>query len=174
MTEFVAAGPEFRDVVRGFAHSAFRLEVRDRYNEPSEAEQVRRFVAGERPDALFLAPWCDMVRSRVADGRSIGRVRVVSEPHSDYTRFLLWLAQENTAAGEDIRYLPRQKAEQLSLPDEDFWLVDSTTVGVLRFGEDDVLLGAELVTDPARVVRYNFWRDVARHYAIPWREYYTG
>ena len=36
------------------------------------------------------------------------RVRVVSEPHSDYTRFGIDLARRlNVPAGEDIRYLPR-------------------------------------------------------------------
>jgi hypothetical protein len=174
VTEFVSVGADFRSFVRGFAHSAFRLEVRDRYNEPAEADQVRRFVAGEEPDDSWLEPWCEMVRARVADGRSIGRVRVISEPHSDYTRYLLRLARLNVAAGEDIRYLPRAKADGLDLPGHDFWLIDSTTVGVLRFGNDDILLGLEIITDPAEVVRYNYWRDVARHYATPWQGYRTG
>ena len=39
------------------------------------------------------------------------RVRVVSEPHDDYTRFLLDLARINVAAGEDIRYLPARPGE---------------------------------------------------------------
>ena len=65
----------------------------------------------------------------------------------------------------------RKQAEGLDLPGHDFWLIDSSTVGVLRFADDDVLLGAEIFTDPALVVRYCYWRDVAWHYAIPFAAY---
>ncbi len=119
----------------------------------------------------MLTSWAATIRERTADGQRMERVRVVSEPHSDYTRFGLVLATHNTAAGEDIRYLPRHQAADLDLPDHDFWLVDSTTVLILSFAEDDVLLGADLVTDPAVVVKHCYYRDVARHYAVPWQKY---
>lgn len=70
-----------------------------------------------------------------------------------------------------IRYLPRRCAAELDLPDHDFWLIDSTTLLILRFGGDDVLLGADLVTDPAVVARHCYYRDVARHYATSWATY---
>ena len=99
------------------------------------------------------------------------RVRVVREPHSDYTRFGMDLASRlNVPSGEDIRYLPRRRADELDLPGEDFWLFDSCRVAVLHF-DGDVLLGAELVTDPAVVVRRCYWRDVAWHYAVPLDQY---
>lgn len=109
--------------------------------------------------------------SRNQPGRRMERVRVVSEPHSDHTRFGLALAAHNTAAGEDIRYLPRNRAAGLDPPGDDFWLIDSTTPLILRFGDDDIPLGADLVTDPSVVVRHCYDRDVARHYATPWSEY---
>lgn len=170
MTRFVVR-PEFTDLVLSFQHTAFRLEVRDRYNEPSEAEAVRKFLDDGEADASLLATWAAAISRRAADGQRMERVRVVSEPHSDYTRFGLALATHNTAAGEDIRYLPRHQAAGLGLPGHDFWLIDSTTLLLLRFGEDDVLLGADVVTDPAVVVRHCYYRDVARHYATPWSDY---
>ena len=112
-----------------------------------------------------------MMRRRTADGQRMARVRIVTEPHNDYTRFLLDLARINATAGEDIRYLPRDRAKDLDLPGHDFWLIDSSKVAVLRFGEDDVLLGAEIHDEPAVVVKHCYWRDVAWHYAIPVAEY---
>lgn len=53
MTQLVRPGAEFRQLFRSFTYTAFRLEVRDRYNVGYEAESVRRFLAGE-PDDL---PW---------------------------------------------------------------------------------------------------------------------
>ena len=162
---------EFGRLVQGFEHTAFRLETRERYLDDEEREPVRRFLAGEPPDDAWFMDWYDAVRQLTAEGRRMERVRVVSEPHSDYTRFGIDLASRlKVPSGEDIRYLPRDRARELGLPDEDFWLLDSSRVLVLHF-DGDVLLGAELVTDAAEVVRRAYWRDVAWHHAIPLDKY---
>lgn len=165
MTQLLS-GQAFADFVLGYEHTAFRLETRERYNEAEEVEPIRRFLAGA-PDYAWNEEWVAMMRRRTAIGQRMMRVRIVREPHNDYTRFGLDLAKVNTAAGEDIRYLPRGQAKNLDLPEHDFWLIDSSRVGILRFGNDDVLLGAEVSADPAVVVRHCYWRDVAWHYAVP-------
>jgi hypothetical protein len=163
-------GQELADFVLGYEHAAFRLEVRERYNEAEEAEPLRRFLAGE-PDYSWNEEWAAMMRQRTADGQRMQRARIVSEPHSDYTRFGLDLARVNVAAGEDIRYLSRDRAEGLDLPGYDFWLIDSSRVAILRFGEDDILCGAEIPADPAVVARHRHWRDLAWRHAIPFTAY---
>lgn len=160
-------GEDFRAVCLGFEHTAFRLETRERYADDEEQEPLRRFLAGEPADDGWFMDWYEAIQAVTADGRRMERVRVVTEPASDYTRFGIDLARRlNVPAGEDIRYLPRWRAGELGLPDEDFWLLDSSRVLTLRFDED-ALLGAELITDPAAVVRRAFWRDAAWHYAVP-------
>jgi hypothetical protein len=130
-----------------------------------------RVLAGEPPDDNWFMDWCQAVVQLVAEGRRMERVRVVSEPHSDYTRFSLDLARRlNVPSGEDIRYLPRDQADELGLPAEDFWLLDSSRVLRLHF-DGDVLLGAELVTDPAEIARRARWRGVAWRHARPLGEY---
>jgi hypothetical protein len=166
----LVSGQALADFVLGYEHTAFRLETRERYNEPEEAEPVRRFLAGV-PDYAWNREWAAMMRQRTALGQRMARVRIVTEPHSDYTRFGIDLAQVNVAAGEDIRYLPRARAARLDVPGDDFWLIDSSRVAILRFGDDDVLLGAEIVTDPALVARHCHWRDVAWQVAVPLAEY---
>jgi len=163
-------GSALAEVVLGYRHAAFRLETRERYNEQEEVGPLRRFLAGE-PDYGWNEEWVIMLQRRVADGQRLERVRVVSEPHSDYTRFGLDLARVNVPAGEDIRYLPRHRVAGLDLPDHDFWLIDSTRLAILRFGEDDQMLGAEVHDDPATVVKHCYYRDVAWHYAVPFAEY---
>lgn len=164
------SGQALADFVLGFERTAFRLETRERYSEPEETEPLRRFLAG-RPDYAWNEEWAAMIRQRTALGQRMSRVRVVAEPHSDYTRFGIDLARVNVAAGEDIRYLSRPQAARLSLPDHDFWLIDSSRVAILRFGDDDVLLGAAIVTDPAVVDGHRHWRDVAWDAAVPLAEY---
>ena len=68
-------------------------------------------------------------------------------------------------------YVVQGKLVGLDLPDDDFWLIDSTRLAVLRFGADDILLGVEVDDDPAVVVKHCYYRDVAWHYAVPYADY---
>jgi Family of unknown function (DUF6879) len=159
-------GADLRQLFTTFEHTAFRLEVRESYY---EREQLGQFLAGGPVDLSDMDGWLGLiVKARVA-GKRITRVRVVSTPHSDYTRFGLWLCAYNTRAGEDIRYLDREAATDL--PDHDYWLFDSSRLYRMHFTDTDELLGAELVEDAAAVVEHNRWRDVAWHQAVPYPEY---
>lgn len=172
-TAFLRAGAEFVQFARSYRHTAFRLEVRGNYAAADEAEHIRRFLAGDPGDDSWMEDWMGMILRRTLEGQRIERVRVVSEPWSDYTRFGLHLSRLNVAAGEDIRYLPRQQAKQLELPDYDFWLLDSHQLCILRFDDQDVLLGADLITDAGTIVEHCRYRDIARHFSTPRADYVT-
>jgi hypothetical protein len=160
------SGNGFVDFVRSYQYTAFRIEVRDNYAAPEEAEPVRRFLSGEAEDDSWMDDWCGMIMRRTLSGVCMERVRVVSEPWTDYTRFGLHLSRLNVAAGEDIRYLPRDQAKELELPDYDFWLIDASRMCILRHDDKDVLLGADVIDDPAVVVKHCYYREVARHHAL--------
>lgn len=165
---------EFGALWEDFQHTAFKFEVRDRYNVPSEQESLQRFLAG-RPDPDRAArPWLAAMRAATEQGKRVERVRVISEPHSDYVRWLLAGTSLNAAAGEDIRYLRRPRAVEVGLPVHDFALFDSARLVLLNFGSDDRPLEHELVTDPGIVLRHCQWRDVAWHYAMPYEQYAGG
>jgi hypothetical protein len=161
------SGDDFEALFTRFAHTAFRLEVRESYAGMTyEVEPLRQFLTGEDPvDLEWTKGYRALVAEHAAAGRRITRVRVVSEPWSDYTRFGVWLAAGTNAAGEDIRYLSRAHPAVKALPDVDFWLFDSTRLYVLHFTTANDLIGAEPVTDPARIVAANAARDAAWHYA---------
>lgn len=157
----------FAPMFEEFRHTALRFEIRERYNVPIEREPLRRFLAGEAVDAGWFADWLRAVATATAAGRRFMRVRAVSVPFSEYTRFGLAMSAGTVAAGEDIRYLARPRYEALGLPHQDAWLFDSSRLGVLHFDEGDQMLGGEIVTDPATVRRYCQWRDVAWRHAVP-------
>lgn len=162
---------EFREMFRTFRHTAFRLETKDRYNEPYTGGPLSRYLAGQPIDFSFLDEWTGKVRAAVAEDKSMSRVRIVTEPHTDYVRYSMHVARVNVSAGEDIRYLARHRAHELGIPDEDYWLFDSTWAAVLLFGEDGRVTGHELLEEPAEVVRRCQWRDAAWHYAVVREEY---
>ncbi|MFC5833183.1 DUF6879 family protein [Nonomuraea insulae] len=155
------SGPAFVDLFRTFAHTARRLETRERYDSPSEHEPLRRFLEGEPEDLAWFQNWLGIIGKATEEGKIFQRVRVVSFPLSDYSRFGLTLSRHNVAAGEDIRYLDRGQAA--GLPEQDFWVFDSSRVALLHFTDDDQLLGAELITDPAAVVECAAALDDAVH-----------
>ncbi|MFL6140955.1 MAG: DUF6879 family protein [Labedaea sp.] len=159
-------GPDFAQLFQTFEHTAFRLETRDQYNSPREGEAYRKFLAGE-PDASYHEGWLSMVRQSTAEGRLFSRVRVVSFPLTDYTRFGIWVSGFTSEAGDDIRYLARDQADDAGLPKHDFWLFDSRKLVMMHFGDDDRFEAAEVIEDPLAVVEHNYWRDAARHHAVP-------
>lgn len=142
------------------------MELRDRYDAPYENESLAKFLAGEPDDLPWMQTWLDMLRVATSEGRRFARVRVVSLPLNDYSRFGVWCAQFTGEAGEDIRYLIRDDAQALPLPDYDYWLFDSSKLVKMYFDGRDVFLGGEVIDDPQEVVRANYWRDAAWHQAV--------
>lgn len=168
---FAAAGAEFVRFARSYQHTAYRQEVRDNYVDPDEVPDIERFLARQSLDESWMDDWLGLILRRTLDGQRIERVRIVSEPWSDYTRFGLNLSRLNVAAGEDIRYLSRDRADGLGLPEYDYWLLDSSKMCILRHDDKDVLLGADIVNDPAVVVEHARYRDIAQRYALPRGDY---
>jgi hypothetical protein len=111
-----------------------------------------------------MQSWLEMLRGATAAGRRFARVRVVTLPLTDYSRFGVWCAQFTGGAGEDIRYLPRDQAA--GLPGHDYWLFDSRLLVKMLYRDDDSFIGGELVDEPSLIVAHNYWRDAAWHQAV--------
>lgn len=156
---------EFGTLFTSFERTAYRLEVRERYDTDVEREPQRRFFAGEPDDLSWAAEWLAMVRDATAAGKRFRRVRVVSLPLSPYNIYALWFAQHTAGAGEDIRYLERSKAA--GLPDFDYWLFDSTKVVKLHFDDEDRPTTAEVVTKTEMVTDLATALDAALERAMP-------
>lgn len=165
MVQFIA-DETFGDYFREFQHTAWRLETRRGYASDRAGEKYRRFLRGESVETDTGSPWYANIRAQVAEGKRIGRVRLLDDVPTEGQRFLLATAVGSIAAGEDIRNLWRADAERLGLPAEDFWLFDSRQALRLHFDDRDEYLGAELVEDPATIVRYCQVRDAAWHHAV--------
>lgn len=148
---------------------AFHLEVRDDYTDvPGEAEALQRFLAGETLDPAFTAQWYTLVGKVTTTGTAVQRVRVVSEPHTDYVRFALSTTPGSLAAGEDIRWLPRADAPS-GLPDDDWWLFDDRTVAWTVFEQDGTALPGWVASDDPAIaghcaqLRDQLWGKAIRH-----------
>jgi hypothetical protein len=158
---------------RDFRSSAFRLELHPVYTMPGEADELRRFRAGEKPPPDYHYGWLDTMAAARDVGKTVRRVRVVRRPLTDYIRYEFeWGFVYNVAAGEDIRVLDLTARPEPDLPDYDFWLFDEQVVVKMLYRPDGTQIGRELVAAPDLDV-YMCYRDAAWCEAVPFRDYWA-
>ena len=165
-TEPVAYG-----LLRSAERSAAHMEMRDIYT-PKDPDWLD-WQAGRRFDpAQRWASWSDLIRATVARGVSVRRIRLVSEPVTDYIRFEYDVtAAHNLAAGEQVRWLPRRQAAGLLVPCSDFWVLDEQVVLWNHFAGDGSWVGEEKCDDPAVAKLCASSFDAAWERAIPHEAY---
>lgn len=163
---------EFNQLFRDVRERAFHLETQDAYNTPEEAEPLRRWLAGE-PDggAEWYSEWDDLMTQTTQRGVAVQRVRIVTVPNSDYTRWLCATSDSNIAAGEDIRWLPRHLVSTDEYTVDDWWLWDDDILGFTVFEPSGRFAGAAVTTDTVLVERCRTVRDRLWPKAIPHAEY---
>jgi hypothetical protein len=163
LNRIIEPGHEFGQLFHSFEHTAFRLETRDLYKSANEAKALEQFTAGEAVELGWFRNWLTMIEEATKAGRRFTRVRIVSVPLTDYSRFGVYCSGLTNAVGEVTRYLARDDA--VGLPDYDYWLFDSSTLVRMHFDDHENFLGGELIEDPAELVQHNYWRDAAWHRA---------
>ncbi|WP_280494178.1 DUF6879 family protein [Nocardia asiatica] len=162
----------FEPLFRAARSRAFHLEVRDDYVLEDEQEALRRFDAGvayereEQPESWKA--WDALMVESAGRGIKLERLRVVTVPHSDYTRWLVSATDDNIATGEIVRWLPRHLVDPAYLPHDDYWLFDTNTVAFNTFAENGAFMGLSITTDPALVgrclqVRERLWPEGIDH-----------
>lgn len=163
--------PPFEELIAAASYSAVHLEMRDAYvpNDPS-------FIAWkggppfDRSDRE--ASWRGVISGAIARGVTVRRVRLVSEPVTDYIRYEYEVTDStNTAAGEQVRWLPRRRASDLALPGNDFWLFDDHTIRFHYFAGDGEITGENLCTEPAVIRLCSAAFAAVWERAIPHEEY---
>jgi hypothetical protein len=159
---------------RYFRSSAFRLELHPVYTMPGEADELRRFLAGEKAPPGYHYGWLDTMAAARAAGKTVRRARVVRQPLTDYIRYEFeWGFAYNVDAGEDIRVLDLTGRPDPGLPDHDFWLFDEQTVVKMLYRPDGTQIGRELVPSPD-LEAYLGHRDLAWRDAISFRDYWSA
>ncbi|MDQ2884334.1 MAG: hypothetical protein M3Y48_25150 [Actinomycetota bacterium] len=138
---------EFNALFTSFKRDALHLEMRDSYGTADEIPHLRKWEAGEPDDADWLQPWCDLVSARTRAGKVFRRARIVSEPISNYQKWVLKDTPLLVEAGEDIRWIPRIHVSTVALPGNDFWLFDDEVVVFLIFAASGLVVDRHTTTD---------------------------
>ncbi|WP_326765780.1 hypothetical protein OG978_15395 [Streptomyces sp. NBC_01591] len=162
------------ELFKSFERDAFHLELRDDYGSPIEDTPYARWQRGDSDDYSWLAPWKTLMQRVTVEGKTVRRVRVVTEPHSRYVEWENSLTHLNIEAGEDIRWLPRHLVpEGVSYPvaGNDWWLYDDRLLAVGHFDPEGRVLGSEIIEDRDIVGECVRLRDLLWSVATPHTEY---
>lgn len=156
----------------GYQKSAYHLETKQVYRSEEEDADVAKFVAGEPFDPEILSWVLPKLRAQVAAGRTKTKIRVVTEPLTDYNRWALDFCAHLLPEGEDTRVIAVPEGEwPEGLPRHDFWLFDDHDLWRMHYHPDDTFLGAELIEDEAAIAQHVEWRDLALAKAVPLADY---
>jgi hypothetical protein len=141
-------GRTFADLLDDCHRTAFKLEFRDCYM--TEDPGYKAWEAGDLDGAIAAyREHSDRMRAAVDRGVAIHRVRIVSVPVSHYIRFEHAVTDAvNVAAGELIRWLPRQRTSDLALPGNDAWIFDDQVVQFGHFAGDGSFVANEITEAP--------------------------
>jgi len=142
---------EFDALFTSFKREALHLEMRDSYGTAAEIPHLRRWEAGEPDDADWLQPWFDVISAGRRAGKFFRRARIVSEPVSNYQRWVLKDTHLYVDVGEDIRWVPRSRVSTVSLPGNDFWLFDDEVVIFLIFAASGLVMDRHRTTDRSAI-----------------------
>lgn len=132
-------------------------------------------VAWRSGDYDFLVTsysgWRDAVAAMTAEGRTLRRVRVVSEPLSEYQQMAVRFSGPAVDAGEDLRWLPRRLVSTIALPGNDCFVLDGRMAMFNVLDGDNDRSEIQLYTE-ASVVRFCLEAfETAWSLAVPHHEY---
>ncbi|MEW1654014.1 DUF6879 family protein [Streptomyces sp. NPDC093707] len=164
--------PSFTEVMKGTEQTAVHLEARDAYFDNERFTAWRQGACVNWDDrASWWRPFHDHIAGAVARGVVIRRLRVVSEPVSEYIRWEHYVTRANVEAGEQVRWLPRRHATNLAVPANDYWLFDDQLARIHHFAGDGALVEHEFTSAPETVKFLADAFDALWEHGIPHEEY---
>jgi hypothetical protein len=166
--------PQRRGELIAGTRTSLKLELRDNYAVDAAALDAWR-CGGAAAARKLVQPYADRLAPKIAAGEKVlRRVKVISEPPSEYMRQALDVAEVLVDAGEDIRWLPRRLTSTLLLPGNDFFLLDGATVIFNVLDGEDGRAEQQLYTEPDVVSACLEAFEAAWKAAVPHRDYRHG
>ncbi|MET7716031.1 DUF6879 family protein [Streptomyces sp. NPDC005407] len=156
-----------------FQSEAWRLETLPAYSVPQEAEEIREFLEGNRIDPhAYSNEYTDDLKRVQREGKTKGRVHIVTRPLTDYLRYEFMYYLPHVWAGEDIRILDVTDRENPLHGVQDFWMFDRSEVVLMHYEPDGTQISREVYEgDPAPFIEY---QRIALAESVPFEEYVKG
>ncbi|MBW1598520.1 DUF6879 family protein [Streptomyces sp. JJ38] len=156
-----------------FQSEAWRLETLPAYNVSQEEDQIRAFMAGERIDPhAYSNEYTEDLKRLRREGKSKGRVHIVTRPLSDYLRFEFMYYRPHAWAGEDIRIMDVTDRDNPLAGVQDFWMFDRAEVILMNYEVDGTQINREV--HEGDVSPFLEYQRIALAESVPFEEYVKG
>ncbi|PRH77190.1 hypothetical protein C6N75_21575 [Streptomyces solincola] len=166
-------GDEWAARFETFRREAWRLETLPAYRVPEEADEIAEFLAGARIDAeTYSDEYTDDLKRVRREGKSKGRVHIVTRPLSDYLRYEFMYYRPHARAGEDIRILDVTDRSNPLAGVQDFWMFDHSEVVLMNYEPDGTQINREVFEGD--VTRFHEYQRIALAESVPFEEYVNG
>jgi hypothetical protein len=166
------AGEAWRTAFDAMRQEAWRLETLPVYRVPQEEGAIRRFLDGEPVTREATQPWFDRVKGYVDDGRSVGRVHVITQPLTNYLRFEFEHYRHNIQAGEAVRILDVTNRPNPLDGVQDFWMFDRSRIVLMHYESDGTQICREVYEGNPEPFRE--YQRIAVDESVPFEEYVKG
>ncbi len=145
---------DFDKLFEMFTIEAFRLETLPVYDVEEEKEAIKEFKETGKVVNNIDKEWMDLLKI----GKPVKRLRLLSNPLSDYEIFELEVYKSNLSYGEDIRIVNRDKFdEQL----QDFWIFDMKWIGIMKYDKTGKFLDMDFhEASNEEIEMANKWKKV--------------
>jgi hypothetical protein len=159
--------PNLDDAFDTFTRDATRIEVLPSFRIEEEAAALVTAREGRRPDLGFLREWHEYLDEVRASGRTSRRLRLISDPITEYERFeVRWGYTSNAEHGEEIRLLSRSATPDV----EDYWIFDNEMVFEMLYSPDGSFIGSQAV-DADKAKSIVIWLAATWPSATPLTDY---
>ena len=123
-----------------FERTAFRLEALPQYIVDGEYEDFLEFKMTGEPPISSNSEWADLVKLCIKSGKSIKRLRLISDILTVYEQYELQ-SYPGIQFGEEIRVNARSSFESKYL--YDFWFFDDEYISRINYEDDGTFISLE-------------------------------
>ncbi len=134
--------------------SLFRFETLQDYN-----------VGDDGLDDQGMKDWWDFIASKTNSEVKMERVRLIIEPLTEYTKRELIVHAKSKTFGDDIRTINEVTFNKLSIPLEDFWLIDEKLALIMKYSESGEYLGFDI--EESDIKKYITTKDILIKHSNP-------
>ena len=120
---------DFDKLFEIFKEEAFRLETLPVYDVPEEIDAIKEFKETGKVINNIDNEWMNLLKI----GKTVRRLRLLSNPLSNYELFELEVYKSNIKCGEDIRVINRDDFKEKL---QDFWIFDMKWIGIMIYDKN--------------------------------------
>jgi hypothetical protein len=144
--------------------SLFRFEALQNYAVDEEEKSFSEFLKTGKVEISDNQEWYEFISAKVASGVKMQRVRLVTLPLTTYTRYELPYLEAASDHGDQIYIIMDQDFRKLTIPVQDFWLIDDLHALLMNYDDQGKYQNFQLFENvgPYKVIKNKLLKQAVK------------